>query len=194
MDNSEEYISAQINQIDAKISETKEMQKSGDEDIIKMAQDDILKLEKQKMDLLQQVKESALGDFGDGSKTYAPSSASNDSRNHSLSQSSPKDCIMEIRAGTGGDEAGIFANNLYEMYSKFAEDSGWRVSELSKNEGGIGNVKEVVFEIKSSEFPFPYRLLQHESGVHRVQRVPVTEAGGRIHTSTATVAVLSILI
>jgi peptide chain release factor 1 len=98
-----------------------------------------------------------------------------------------KNVIMEIRAGAGGDEAGLFAGELYRMYSRYAERAGWKVEELSASEQGIGGVKEVVFEIKGRGV---YSALKHESGVHRVQRVPATESGGRIHTSTASVAVM----
>ena len=104
------------------------------------------------------------------------------------------DCILEIRAGTGGDEAGLFASNLFLMYSRYAESQKWLVEVISKNEGGLGNLKEIVFEIKTeNKSKTPYSQLQYESGVHRVQRVPVTESGGRIHTSTATVAILPIV-
>ena len=97
------------------------------------------------------------------------------------------DAVLEIRAGTGGDEAGLFANELFRMYQRFAENHGWRTSVLSLNDTGIGGLKEVVFEIQG-EGAFP--RLKHESGTHRVQRVPQTESQGRIHTSAATVAVL----
>lgn len=95
--------------------------------------------------------------------------------------------ILEVRAGTGGNEAGLFASDLYRMYTRFAESHNWKVRERSRNEGGIGNIKSVTIEIVGEG---AYNLLKHESGVHRVQRVPKTERGGRIHTSTATVAVL----
>ena len=97
------------------------------------------------------------------------------------------DAVLEIRAGTGGDEAGLFANELFRMYQRFAENHGWRTSVLSLNDTGIGGIKEVVFEIEGEG---AYPRLKHESGTHRVQRVPQTESQGRIHTSAATVAVL----
>jgi peptide chain release factor 1 len=102
--------------------------------------------------------------------------------------------ILEIRAGAGGDEAGLFAASLYRMYSRFAQMRGWKVKEISVTEGGIGNIKEVVFEITNSKLPTPnlFEIFKNESGVHRVQRVPQTEKSGRIHTSTATVAVLPV--
>ena len=98
-----------------------------------------------------------------------------------------KDIFVEIRAGAGGDEAGIFAGDLLRMYTRFAEGRKMRVELLDENENEAGGYKEVVIAIKGAE---PYRWFKYESGVHRVQRVPATEAAGRIHTSTATVAVL----
>ena len=98
-----------------------------------------------------------------------------------------KNVVLEIRAGTGGDEAGLFAADLFRMYSRFAESQGWRVEVLSVNETGVGAIKEIIALIEGRRV---YSRLKYESGVHRVQRVPATEASGRIHTSTATVAVL----
>ena len=95
--------------------------------------------------------------------------------------------IVEIRAGTGGDEAAIFAADLFRMYSRFAEKRGWRVEMISYSEGTLGGVKEAIFKIKGDGV---FGTMRWESGVHRVQRVPVTESQGRIHTSAATVAVL----
>ncbi len=98
-----------------------------------------------------------------------------------------KGVIVEIRAGAGGDEAGLFAGALYRMYSRYAERAGWNTEEMSASAQGIGGVKEVIFSVHGRG---AYSKLKHESGVHRVQRVPVTESGGRIHTSTASVAVM----
>ena len=98
-----------------------------------------------------------------------------------------KDIIVEIRAGAGGDEAGLFAADLFRMYSRYAQTKGWQTDIIDSNESGIGAFKEIVFEIKGKG---AYSQLKYEMGVHRVQRVPVTESSGRIHTSTATVAVL----
>lgn len=95
--------------------------------------------------------------------------------------------VLEIRAGTGGDEAGLFAADLYRMYTRFAEGRGWKIIEHDRNEGGIRNIKSVTAEIVGEG---AFDLLRHESGVHRVQRIPKTERGGRVHTSTITVAVL----
>lgn len=99
-----------------------------------------------------------------------------------------KNVIVEIRAGTGGDEAALFAADLYRMYMRYAENHRWKTDILSENAIGIGGYKEIIFEIKGKG---AYSRLKYESGVHRVQRVPETEASGRIHTSTATVAVLA---
>lgn len=101
--------------------------------------------------------------------------------------SDKKDIIMEIRAGTGGDEAGLFAADLFRMYSRYAQDKGWAVDIIDSNESGIGGFKEIIFEIKGKG---AFSRLKYEMGGHRVQRVPATESSGRIHTSTATVAVL----
>lgn len=99
-----------------------------------------------------------------------------------------RNVIMEIRAGTGGDEAGLFAAELFRMYSRYAERQGWKTEILSMHETGIGGIKEASFIIKGKG---AYSRLKYESGVHRVQRVPETESQGRIHTSTVTVAVLA---
>jgi len=98
-----------------------------------------------------------------------------------------KNVIMEIRAGAGGDEAALFAADLYRMYVMYAESKGWKIDIMNSNDTDIGGYKEIVFMVVGKG---AYSRLKYESGVHRVQRVPATEAGGRIHTSTATVAVL----
>jgi len=100
-----------------------------------------------------------------------------------------KDVIVEIRAGAGGDEAGLFAAELFKMYGKFAEKNKWKTYILSSNVSSIGGFKEVIFEIDGDDV---FSKMKYESGVHRVQRVPETEKQGRVHTSTATVAVLPI--
>ncbi|MCZ2122410.1 MAG: peptide chain release factor 1 [Anaerolineales bacterium] len=99
-----------------------------------------------------------------------------------------KNVIVEIRAGAGGDEAAIFASDLFRMYTRYADDKKWKVDLMSESAIGIGGYKEVIFEVKGKG---AYSKLKYESGVHRVQRVPATEAQGRIHTSTATVTVLA---
>ncbi len=98
-----------------------------------------------------------------------------------------RDCIVEIRQGTGGDEAGLFAAVLYRMYSKYADNKNWVVEPMYSSVNEAGGIKEIVFSVKGKD---SFRCLKFESGVHRVQRVPTTESQGRIHTSTATVAVL----
>ncbi|HMB99336.1 MAG TPA: peptide chain release factor 1 [Balneolaceae bacterium] len=98
-----------------------------------------------------------------------------------------KNCIVEVRGGTGGDEAALFAGDLFEMYRRYADKSGWKMDILNVQEGDMGGFKEIVFELSGDEV---YGKMKYESGVHRVQRVPETESQGRVHTSAATVAVL----
>lgn len=105
--------------------------------------------------------------------------------------SDTKDVIVEIRGGAGGDESSLFATELFRMYSRYAEEQGWHIVMLHSNQTEVGGFKEAVFEINRDKSPLPvYQKMKYESGVHRVQRVPETEKSGRIHTSTATVAVL----
>ncbi len=98
-----------------------------------------------------------------------------------------KNVVVEVRAGTGGEEAALFAADLFRMYNRFADDQGWKVETLSLNPTGVGGMKEIIFGISGNQ---AYSFLKFESGVHRVQRVPATESSGRIHTSAASVAVL----
>src|SRR6202007_2140038 len=98
-----------------------------------------------------------------------------------------RNVILEIRAGTGGDEAALFAGNLFRMYERYAANQGWKVEIVAASEGSMGGYKEIIAEIRGGG---AFAKLKFESGVHRVQRVPDTEGSGRIHTSTATVAVL----
>lgn len=98
-----------------------------------------------------------------------------------------KNCIVELRSGTGGDEAALFVGDLFRMYQKFAERKGWQLTVSSLSEGAAGGFKEIVFTLNGAA---PYGIMKYESGVHRVQRVPSTETQGRVHTSAATVAVL----
>ena len=155
-----DYLEKHLKEIEQKIQSTKKLLQ--DPEMVDLAKQEIEELEKQKV-FLQ----------GDDS--------------HTIANQTSKSIIMEIRAAAGGDEAGLFANDLYRMYVRFAEKNKWKYEQLSINEGGMGNIKEVVFRIQSSEV---YEKLKNESGVHRVQRVPLTESSGRIHTSTVTVAVL----
>ena len=155
-----DYLEKHLKEIEQKIQSTKKLLQ--DPEMADLAKQEIEELEKQKV-FLQ----------GDDS--------------HTIANQTSKSIIMEIRAAAGGDEAGLFANDLYRMYVRFAEKNKWKYEQLSINEGGMGNIKEVVFRIQGSEV---YEKLKNESGVHRVQRVPLTESSGRIHTSTVTVAVL----
>jgi len=136
-----------------------------DEEMTALAKQEIASLESQQEPLLQELKLALL-----------PKDAND-----------KKDIIMEIRAGTGGDEAGLFAADLFRMYSRYGQSKGWQIDIIDSNASGIGAFKEIIFEIKGKG---AFSRLKYERGVHRVQRVPVTESSGRIHTSAATVAVL----
>jgi peptide chain release factor 1 len=151
------------------LSETRMLlQGEESEDMVNLVQEEIERLEGQVEALLNELKLMLLP---------------KDSRDE-------RDAIMEIRAGAGGDEAGLFAADLYRMYNRYAETHGWSTELLSLHETSVGGFKEVIFAVKGRAGPSPYSRLKYESGVHRVQRVPITEASGRIHTSTATVAIL----
>ena len=136
-----------------------------DEDMVALVKQEIGGLESKLGHLLQELKFALL-----------PKDASDE-----------RDIIMEVRAGAGGDEAGLFAADLFRMYSRYAQSKGWGVDIINVNESGIGSFKEIIFEVKGKG---AFSRLKYERGVHRVQRVPITESSGRIHTSTATVAVL----
>ena len=156
-----EYLKSQIEELNKKITEVERLA-SSDPSMKELAEAELKALLEQK-DSLEKVSASDQPD------------------------AAVRGAIVEIRAAAGGDEAGLFASVLYRMYTRFADAQGWKAEQLSIHEGGIGNIKEVVFRITS---PVSYKKLKYESGVHRVQRVPDTESAGRIHTSTATVAVL----
>ena len=149
-----------------RLEEARSLQDAEDEDLRTLAEAEINDLEPEVERLENEIKSMLLP------------KDKRDSRN----------VIMEIRAGTGGDEAALFAADLFRMYSRYAELHGWTVEVLSANEIGIGGYKEIIFLVKGRG---AYSRLKYESGVHRVQRVPVTESQGRIHTSAATVAVLA---
>jgi peptide chain release factor 1 len=138
---------------------------SSDEEIVRLAREELAELEPEQARLEGAVRRALL-----------PRDPM-DSRN----------VIVEIRAGTGGDEAALFAADLYRMYQRYAEQKGWPVEVISASANDLGGFREIIFEVRGDG---AYSRLKHESGAHRVQRVPVTEASGRIHTSTATVAVL----
>ena len=148
------------------LEETKAMLDDGlDEEMTALAKQELESLESQLDSLLQELKVALI-----------PRDPNDE-----------KNIIVEIRAGAGGNEAGLFAADLFRMYSRYAQAKGWGLDIMSLNESGIGGFKEIIFEVKGKG---AYSRLKYESGVHRVQRVPVTESSGRIHTSTATVAVL----
>jgi peptide chain release factor 1 len=147
----------------AQITATGELLK--DPDMRELAQDELR--------LLEQRRDTLLADM----KVLLVPKDPNDAKN----------VVLEIRAGTGGDEAALFASDLFRMYSRYAERQGWKIDVLNLSETGVGGTKEVIALIEGRNV---YSRLKYESGVHRVQRVPATEASGRIHTSTATVAVL----
>ncbi|HHW57431.1 MAG TPA: peptide chain release factor 1 [Clostridia bacterium] len=147
------------------VEATKELLSSSDEELKEMAEEELSQLEEKKEKLLEEIKILLI-----------PKDPNDE-----------KNVIMEIRAGAGGEEAALFAYDLFRMYSMYAEKKGWKVEVMSSNETDIGGFKEVILNISGKG---AYSRLKYESGVHRVQRVPTTEAGGRIHTSTATVAVL----
>ena len=147
------------------IKEAKELLRSQDRDIRELAQEEVERLK------------GKIGKLERKLKMLLVPKDPNDSKN----------VILEIRAGAGGEEAALFAADLFRMYQKYAEEKGWRVTVLSANRTGLGGYKEVIALIEGEG---AYSRLKYESGVHRVQRIPVTESSGRIHTSTATVAVL----
>ena len=146
-------------------AQAEELAKSGDADMRELAVEELRGLEQRRDALLAAIRQLLI-----------PKDP-NDQKN----------IMLEIRAGTGGEEAALFAYELFRMYSKFAEKQGWRVEVMSTSESGVGGIKEVIAMIEGKG---AYSKLKYESGVHRVQRVPATEASGRIHTSTVTVAVL----
>ena len=158
-----------------KYREYKTVQKDieGSEEIIRGADADMRELAEEELTDLQAKREAILGDL----RMLLVPKDPNDEKN----------VILEIRAGTGGDEAALFAADLFRMYSRFAERQRWKLEVMSSSESGTGGIKEVIASIEGKGV---YSRLKYESGVHRVQRVPATEASGRIHTSTATVAVL----
>lgn len=169
----EDYLKEQLNDIDKKVAELKEL--LSDADLADLAKSEIDELEKQKLELQ--------------ASAATPMSRSEESSPPSKEPSgiNPNIATLEIRSAAGGDEAGIFAGDLLRMYTRFAQIKGWRVEEIDRSEGKLGQIKEIVLKISGKDV---YNSLKYESGVHRVQRVPVTESSGRIHTSTATVVVL----
>jgi peptide chain release factor 1 len=153
------------NEVQASLRSTRQMADDPDEEVRAMAREELMSLESRAAELEAELH-----------LLLVPRDP-NDDRN----------VILEVRAGTGGDEAALFAGDLYRMYARYADGRHWRLELLSSSESGSGGFKEAIAEITGSG---AYSRLKYESGVHRVQRVPVTEAQGRIHTSTATVSVL----
>ncbi|MFH1412908.1 MAG: peptide chain release factor 1 [bacterium] len=156
----------QSEQIEKQIKQNQEMSESEDAEIAEMAMSELPNLEAQAADLQARIHTE-------------------------LNPANPfdkKNAIMEIRAGTGGDESALFAADLFRMYSRFAEKMEWKIEILNTSKIGIGGYKEIIFEVKGKD---TYGWLKYEAGTHRVQRVPETEKQGRIHTSAATVAVLA---
>jgi len=152
-------------QVVSQIAQAEELARTDDEEMRLLAQEELTGLQARSTALLEAIKILLL-----------PKDPNDE-----------KNVVLEIRAGTGGDEAALFAADLFRMYARFAERQRWHVDVLSSNETGVGGIKEVIAVIEGKRV---YSRLKYESGVHRVQRVPATEASGRIHTSTATVAVL----
>ncbi len=167
----DDYIKQQLDEIDKKITETGKL--LSDPQLADLARLEIADLEKQREELEQ-------------SATTPMSSPSEESDDYE-DEVNPNVAILEIRSAAGGDEAGLFGNDLYRMYTRFAQNKGIKIEELDRTEGTIGQIRELVLKITGKG---AYSDFKYESGVHRVQRVPKTESGGRIHTSTATIAVL----
>ena len=151
--------------VDRQATDAQELVRGGDAEMASLAREELKELEPKREELLGQLKVLLL-----------PKDPNDE-----------KNVLLEIRAGTGGDEAALFAGELYRMYTRYAERQGWKLEVLSLSETGIGGIKEAIVSIEGQRV---YSQLKYESGVHRVQRVPATEAQGRIHTSTCTVAVL----
>lgn len=162
-------LNEKIQHIEKNIQENEEILSSeSDEEILKIAQEELPSLKSKKEKLQKEFEELVNPD----------------------ETSKYKNIIVEIRAGTGGDEAALFATDLYKMYTRYAESKGWSTSVVDSNQTDLGGIKEISFEISGKG---AYTDLQYESGVHRVQRVPETEKSGRIHTSTASVAILPVV-
>lgn len=164
-----DYLKEQIEQINKRIEEVKPM--LSDPQMSELAKEEIAELEKE--------KEALSMDYS----SVAESSTENDPE----TGLNPNIAIVEIRSAAGGDEAGLFAGDLLRMYTRYAQNQKWQIEELDRSEGKLGQIKEIVLKIRGKG---AYNCFKYESGVHRVQRVPETESSGRIHTSTATVAVL----
>jgi peptide chain release factor 1 len=152
--------------LNAQLADTQEMLQSADPEMRELAEAELIELRQEREGQWNELLDMLIGGE-DANRTR---------------------CIMEIRAGTGGDEAALFARDLYEMYKRFAEDNRWKVEILEMNPTELGGFKEIILGVEGED---AFRQLQYESGGHRVQRVPETEAKGRVHTSAATVAVMA---
>ena len=155
----------QYEKVKVRIDEYSDMLKESDEELQAMVKEEMPQLQQEKIDLEENIRVLLI-----------PKDPNDD-----------KNVFLEIRAGTGGDEAALFAGELFRMYAKYAEAQGWRVEVVSNSSAGVGGFKEIIAQIDGKG---AYSRLKYESGVHRVQRVPVTEAQGRIHTSAVTVAIM----
>jgi peptide chain release factor 1 len=155
----------QLQDVEQQINEAELMKQGDDAELANLADEEIAELSGQRDELSARIRE-----------LLVPKDPNDD-----------KSVIVEVRAGTGGDEAALFAADLYRMYVNYAERHGWKIEVMTSSETGIGGFREIIFQVRGQG---AYSHLKYESGVHRVQRVPVTESSGRIHTSTATVAVL----
>jgi len=166
-----DYIQAELQRLDEKLKALNEaLAAEADPELKKLLEEELVVVEESKKHLEQPVENETTD--------------STPSENVNLN---PNTAVFEIRAGTGGDEAGLFAGDLFRMYTRYFDKVGWKYEEIFKSENEAGGIKTITLEVKGKS---NYELLKGEAGVHRVQRVPVTESGGRIHTSTATVAVL----
>ena len=168
-----DYLQQQLDEINKRIEELKSL--LTDPEMAELAKSEIAQLEAQKIELEQ------------SSQTPMVSKEDNIESEDTKTGINPNLAILEIRSAAGGDEAGLFASELLRMYTRFVQNKGWRLEELDRSEGKLGQIKEIILKITGKD---SYNNLKYESGVHRVQRVPSTESSGRIHTSTATVAVL----
>ena len=155
----------ELRETDQQIQDAEAMLRDGDRELAELAEEELLALRKRRDELIGQIR-----------VLLVPTDPNDE-----------KNVIVEVRAGPGGDEATLFAAELFRMYVRYAERQGWKTEVLSSSLSDVGGFKEVIFEVRGKN---AYSHLKFESGVHRVQRVPVTESSGRIHTSTATVAVL----
>ncbi len=154
-----------LRELDAQLADAEALAQDGDRELVELAEAELEELRPRREATLEEIR-----------GLLVPRDPNDE-----------KNVIVEVRAGAGGDEAGLFAAELFRMYAKYADKHRWKVEVLSSNESGIGGFKEIIFEIRGRG---AYSHLRYESGVHRVQRVPATESSGRIHTSTVTVAVL----